>query len=66
MGLALGAQAQTSMINIIGMSFIPLYAVIAPFIFFVSRYYLWSEEVLLVVTIFLSVKIILIYRVCGV
>jgi hypothetical protein len=35
-GLALGTQAQASMINIIGMSFIPLYKVIDPFIFFVA------------------------------
>ncbi len=35
-GLALGAQAQSSMINIIGMSFIPFYTVIGTFIFFIS------------------------------
>ncbi len=35
-GLALGAQAQSLMIDIIGMNFIPLYKVIGPFIFFVS------------------------------
>jgi hypothetical protein len=36
LGMALEAQAQSSMINIIGMSFIPLYKVIGPIIFFVS------------------------------
>jgi hypothetical protein len=33
-GLALGAQAESSMIDITGMSFIPLYKVIGPVIFF--------------------------------
>jgi hypothetical protein len=35
-GLALGAQAQSLVIDIIGMNFIPLYKIIGPFIFFVS------------------------------
>ncbi len=35
-GLAMGAQAQNSMIHIIGMSFIPLYTVIGPFVFLLS------------------------------
>ncbi len=35
-GLALGSQAQTSLIDLIAMSFIPLYFVVWPFIFFMS------------------------------
>jgi hypothetical protein len=34
--LALGSQAQTSLIDLIRMSFIPLYSVVRPFIFFMS------------------------------
>jgi hypothetical protein len=35
-GLALGLKAQASMIEVIGTSFIPMYKVIGPFLFFVS------------------------------
>jgi hypothetical protein len=35
-GLALGAQTQLSLIDLIGMSFIPLYLVVGPFMFFLS------------------------------
>ncbi len=37
-GLILRTQAQTSMVDIRGMSFIPLYKVIGSFIFFVSLF----------------------------
>jgi hypothetical protein len=35
-GLALGAQAEISLIDLIGMSFIPLYSVVGPLMFFLS------------------------------
>jgi hypothetical protein len=35
-GQALGAQAQSSMIDLIGLLFIPLYTMIGPFVFSVS------------------------------
>ncbi len=35
-GLALVVQAQSTMIDILGMSFIPTYKVIGPFLFFMS------------------------------
>ncbi len=60
-GLALGAQAQSSMVNITGMSFITLYTVIGPFIFFVSLLLMVLGVLKLVVTIFLRVTIILRY-----
>jgi hypothetical protein len=64
-GLALGAQAQSSMVNITGMSFITLYTVIGPLIFFVSLLLMVVGGLKLVVTIFLRVTIILRYRGCG-
>ncbi len=54
------------MIDIIGMSFIPLYTVIGPFIFFVSLLLMVWGGLRLIVTIFLKVAIILKYRGCGV
>jgi hypothetical protein len=35
-GLALGAQAQLSLIDLVGMSFIPLYSEVGPLVFFLS------------------------------
>jgi hypothetical protein len=61
-GLALGAQAQSSMIHTTGMSFIPLYKVIGLFIFFVSLLPMVLGGLRLAVTIFLRVVIILRYR----
>jgi hypothetical protein len=58
-GLALKAQAQISMIDLIGMQFIPLYTVIGPFVFFVSLLLMVWESLRLVVTIILRVVIIL-------
>jgi hypothetical protein len=65
-GLALGTQAQNSMIDLIEMQFIPLYTMVGPFIFFVSLLLMVLGELRLVVTIFLRVTIILRYRGCGV
>jgi hypothetical protein len=52
-GLALGSQAQSSMIDIMGMSFIPLYTVVGPFVFFVSLLLMVWGGLRMVVTIFL-------------
>ncbi len=65
-GLALGAQAQMSLMDLIGMSFIPLYSVVGPFIlFFVSLLLMVWGSLRLVVTIFLRVAIMVRYRGCG-
>jgi hypothetical protein len=64
--LALGAQAQSSMIDTLGMSFLPLYKVIGQFIFFVSLLLMVWGGLRLEVTIFLRVAIILRYQGCGV
>jgi hypothetical protein len=58
MGAGLRAQGQNSMIDIIGMSFIPLHKVIGPFIFFVSLLRMVWGGLRLVATIFLRVAII--------
>jgi hypothetical protein len=65
-GPALGAQAQSPMINIIGMSFILFYRVITPFIFFVFLLLMVFGGLSLVVTIFVRAAIILKYQGCGV
>jgi hypothetical protein len=65
-GLALGAQAQISLIDLIGMSFIPLYSIVGPFMFFLSLLLMLWGGLKLVVTIFLRVAIIVRYRGCGV
>ncbi len=64
-GLALRAQAQSSMIDLIGMQFIPLYTVIVPFVFFVLLLLMVWGGLRLVVAIFLRVAITLRYRGCG-
>jgi fatty acid desaturase len=64
-GLALGTQAQKSLIDLIGMSFIPLYSVVGPFIFFMSLLLMVWGGLRLVVTIFLRMVIIVRYRGCG-
>ncbi len=65
-GLALGTQAQLSIMDLVGMSFFPLYKVVGPMIFFLSLLLLVWGELRLVVTIFLRVAIIVRYRGCGV
>ncbi len=65
-GLALGAQAQLSLVNLVGMSFFPLYSVVGPLIFFLSLLLMVWGGIQLVVTIFPRVIIIVRYRGCGV
>jgi hypothetical protein len=65
-GLALGAQAQLSLVDLVGMSFFPLYSVVGPLIFFLSLLLMVWGGFRLVVTIFLRVAIIVRYWGCGV
>jgi hypothetical protein len=54
------------MIDIVGISFILLYKVIGPFIFFVSLLLMVRGGFWFIITIFLQVAIIMRYRGCGV
>jgi hypothetical protein len=65
-GLVLGSQVQASMIDITRTSFIPLYKVIGPFLFFMSLLMMVWEELWLIDTIFLRVAIITRYLGCSV
>jgi hypothetical protein len=65
-GPALGAQAQLSLVNLLGMRFFPLYSVVSPLIFFLSLLLMVWGRLQLIVTIFLRVAIIVRYRGCGV
>ncbi len=65
-GLALGDQAQLSLVNLVGMSFFPLYSVVGPLIFFLYLLLMVWCGLRLIVTIFLRVAIIVKYRGCGV
>jgi hypothetical protein len=65
-GLALGTQAQLSLVDLVGMIFFPLYSVVGPLIFFFSLLLMVLGGLWLVVTIFLRVAIIIRYRGCGV
>ncbi len=53
-GLALSVQAQTSLMDLFGMSYFPLYSVIRPFRFFISLLVMVWGGLRLVVTIFLG------------
>jgi hypothetical protein len=65
-GLAMGAQAQMSLVGLVGISFFPLYSVVGPLLFFLSlRQMVWGS-LRLIVTIFLRVIIIVRYKGCGV
>ncbi len=64
--MALGAQAQLSLIDLMGMSFIPLYSVVGPLVFFLSLLLMVWGGLRLIVTIFLWVAIIVRYGGCGV
>jgi hypothetical protein len=57
-GPALGAKAQISLIDLIGMSFIPLYSVVGPLVFFLSLLLMVWGDLRLVVIIFWKVAII--------
>ncbi len=65
-GPVLGTAAQLSIVDLVGMSFFPLYKVVWPMIFFLSLLQMVWGELQLVVTIFLRVNIIVRYRGCGV
>jgi hypothetical protein len=65
-GLALGAQAQLSLADLVGMSFFLLYSVVGPLIIFLSLLLMVWGRLRLIVTIFLRVGIIVRYRGCGV
>ncbi len=65
-GLALGTAAQLSIVNLVGMSFFPLYKVVSPMIFFLSLLLMVWGGLRLVVMILLRVAIIVRYRGCGV
>jgi hypothetical protein len=65
MGAGTGHPSSTSLIDLIRMSFIPLYSVIGHFIFFVSLLLMVWGGLRLVVTIFFRVAIIVIIEGCG-
>ncbi len=65
-GLALGAQAQLSLVDLVGMSFFPLYSAVGPLEFFLSLLLMMWGSLRLTVTIFLRVIIIVRYRGCRV
>ncbi len=65
-GPALGAQVQLSLVDLVGMSFFPLYSVVGPLIFFLSLLLMVWGGLRLVVTIFLRVTINVSYRGYGV
>jgi hypothetical protein len=64
--LALRSAAQTSLVDLVGMNFFPLYKVVGPMIFFLSLLLMVWGGLRLIVTVFLRVAIILRYRGCGV
>jgi hypothetical protein len=57
-GRALGAQAQLSLVDLVGMSLFPLYSVVGPLVFFLSLLLMVWGSLWLIVTIFLRVIII--------
>ncbi len=65
-GLALGAQAQLSLVDLVGISFFHLYSLVGPLIFFLSLLLMVQGGLRLIVTVFLKVAIIVRYRGCGV
>jgi hypothetical protein len=65
-GLALGSAAQGSLIDLVGVSFFPLYKVVGPMIFFLSLLLLVWGGLWLIVTVFLRVVIIVRYKGCGI
>ncbi len=65
-GMALSSAAQGSLIDLIGVSFFPLYKVVGPMIFFLSLLLLISGGLRLIITVFLRVIIIVRYKKCGI
>jgi hypothetical protein len=57
-GLALGSAAQGSLIDLVGVSFFPLYKVVGPMIFFLSLLLLIWGGLRLIITVFLRVILI--------
>jgi hypothetical protein len=64
LGLALGAQAQLSLVNLLGLSCFHLYSIVGPLICFLSLLLMVWGGLRLIVTIFLRVIIIMSYRGC--
>jgi hypothetical protein len=64
-GLALGSAAQTSLVDLVGMNFFPLYKVVGPMIFFPSLLLMVWGGLRLMITVFLRVAILVRYRGCG-
>ncbi len=65
-GLALGSAAQGSLIDLVGVSFFPLYKVVGPMIFFLSLLLLVWGGLWLIITIFLEIVIIVRYKGCRI
>ncbi len=63
--MALGAQAQSTLIDIIEMIFIPMYNVLGPFLFIMSLLLMVWVGFRLTVTVYLRVAIIMRYQGCG-
>ncbi len=66
MWLALSSAAQGSLIDLVGVSFFPLYKVVGPMIFFLSLLLLIWGGLRLIITVFLRVIIIVRYKGCGI
>jgi hypothetical protein len=65
-GLALCSAAHGSLIDLVGVSFFPLYKVVGPMIFFLSLLLLIWGGFRLIITVFLRVIIIVRYKGCGI
>ncbi len=62
----MGTQAQLFLVDLMGMSFFPLYSLVGPLVFFLSLLLMVWGSLRLIVTIFLGVIIIVRYRGCVV
>ncbi len=60
--LALGSAAQTSLVDLVGINFFPLYKMVGPMIFFLSLLLMVWGGLRLMITVFLRVAIIVRYR----
>jgi hypothetical protein len=65
-GLALSSAAQGSLIDIVGASFLPLYKVVGPMIFFLSLMLLVWGSLRLMVTVLVRVIVIVRCKGCGI
>ncbi len=66
MGAGSGLGCPGSLIDLIGVSFFPLYKVVGPMIFFLSLLLLIWGGLRLIITIFLRAVIIVRYKGCGI